>query len=455
MAGLAALGHFAGGLVKGYTNMSEEMRRKEDYEETRREREKKKQKEQIAAETLGQVGQREVVGASDDEAGNMPVLGEGTITQEQGLRNYASRIAGLDPLESVRMAGEADNIGMRGLQRRQAERTERTNTLNEQLSDLRRYIAAGGDPTEGYKKLWALNKDVPNGYSSSIFSFNGQPHISLQQDGSPEAQAYPLTNQTLMKAIDMFEKSLMPTKDRAALGLQERQVGVQERNANTNERYREDTVRHQGRMLDETIRHNQAREGLDAQRNRVLGAGQGRGHWQIVGTDKDGAAIAFDAYTGQLKRQDNKPIQDQSFFNKLTGNRPTPQVNPEIMKAMLDEYKTLPQMTPQLETAFRRKWGPAAEAVIGKDPMASAAASAFGGQPGQQPAGVRGPQAQSQQADPVIFELQQKIRDAAVQGDGEMVQRLQAGLQAYINGRGSQGGGLAPPKLFGGFGQYE
>lgn len=439
MAGLAGFGHFAGGLTRGYLTMQDELRRKEDQEERRLERERRKKREEAAGETLGRVGQSVWNPAADVEGDDMPA--SRTYTREDALRDYGSRIAGVDPEASMRAMGLADDFKLRGLQIRGAERGEETARTQQQILTLRRRLASGENPMIIFRELQGLNKRMGTGTGTKVFELNGHPHALIYSEDGDDGQPYPITAENVEKALQQAYSFTSPQamQQERQFGLEgrkvsatERTAAATERNAQNNAEYRQGALvneRERNRIIDEHYRRSDAR----------LGSASAQGRFQLVGQDSDGVPIVFNSRDGQLTRQDGQPIKDQQFFNRVTGIRQgkeKPAVHPKLVEGLIEELKNVPQMTPEIETHLRKKYGAAYDEVFGPDPIVPAADSVFGGgrrQGGGLPTPGRAePQATGLQDDPVVLDLQRQIRIAAQQGNVELVHQLNAGLQKYI-----------------------
>jgi hypothetical protein len=62
---------------------------------------------------------------------------------------------------------------------------------------------------------------------------------------------------------------------------------------------------------------------------RRSGGGEHASVWAPVGQDKDGTIVSFDRTTNRLARTDGKPVQDQSLFRKVTGEKSTREMTPD------------------------------------------------------------------------------------------------------------------------------
>ena len=163
-----------------------------------------------------------------------------TYSDEQAMRDYASRVAGLDPRESLRARGEADALAMRGLQRRSAERTARYEDYADKVMDIRRRIAAGGDPVALFREGAGIFNSVNDGKFAGM-SEDGQ-NLTLFDAGTGTTKIVPFNTENVLKAIDGLHALASPQAMEKAkeMGLRERTVAATERNARTNEQHRQD-----------------------------------------------------------------------------------------------------------------------------------------------------------------------------------------------------------------------
>jgi hypothetical protein len=74
----------------------------------------------------------------------------------------------------------------------------------------------------------------------------------------------------------------------------------------------------------------------------------------------------------------------------VTTPKPQRQFDPEVIKAAATELQNIPAMTPKIESAFRQKWGPVADHILGADSMLQAAGAAYGSAGKPTPPSVQG-----------------------------------------------------------------
>jgi hypothetical protein len=303
-----------------------------------------------------------------------------------------------------------------------------------------------------------------------MFTFNGQPHMSVFRDGQPEASVYPITPQTVGKALDAFEQALMPPAERQRLGLDVRRVeqgdrglGIQEQNARSNEEWRRDQSEHNRNVLDQRDRHHAVDTSVRRETNARMGGGgnslnplQAYSLEQQKAFDTARAGIVAELEAGRIK-----PDEAQRRLNILamrfgsTRSDPRPQggwkpSNDGTWRQ--NDAGDIQDWVPDRKNPSGGKWvqrgGPTAtEQALSRGGLSD---SDFGGPPAAQP---RAPQQQQQPSmmtappmygmglrsdmrrDPIISSIDLAIREAAVNGDAARVQQLTAGKQQYINER--------------------
>ncbi len=87
-------------------------------------------------------------------------------------------------------------------------------------------------------------------------------------------------------------------------------------------------------------------------------AAEKTGNWAVLGADTDGQPISYDKNTGNFARKDGKPIQDVTFFKKITGEREPKPVPDEALKKLQQNYadEVSGAKTSEQATAIRKKY---------------------------------------------------------------------------------------------------
>jgi hypothetical protein len=102
--------------------------------------------------------------------------------------------------------------------------------------------------------------------------------------------------------------------------------------------------------------------------------GEKTGNWAVLGADTDGEPISYDKNTGNFARKDGKPIQDVTFFKKITGERepkPVPdKANEQLQKNFADEVSNA--RTPEERKAIQKKYSTLGVNTGYVDPVADA-----------------------------------------------------------------------------------
>lgn len=205
----------------------------QENERKRKEWEREDEIRREAQNTLGNIG-------TDREDGSV-------YSETQGMRDYANRIAGLDPARSLAARQGADAMELRGLQKKSAERAARYEDMADNVLQLQQQLAAGADPTQVYQNAAKLFNQVQDGRFAGMTD-DGRS-MTIFDVNSGRTKIVPFSPENVMKAIDGFHALASPKalQDARALGLQERgvaategQLGVAQQNANTNEQYRRD-----------------------------------------------------------------------------------------------------------------------------------------------------------------------------------------------------------------------
>lgn len=102
--------------------------------------------------------------------------------------------------------------------------------------------------------------------------------------------------------------------------------------------------------------------------------GEKTGNWSVLGADTDGEPISYDKNTGNFARKDGKPIQDVTFFKKITGERepkPVPdKANEQLQKNFADEVSNA--RTPEERKAIQKKYSTLGVNTGYVDPVADA-----------------------------------------------------------------------------------
>lgn len=102
--------------------------------------------------------------------------------------------------------------------------------------------------------------------------------------------------------------------------------------------------------------------------------GEKTGNWSVLGADTDGQPISYDKNTGSFARKDGKPIQDVTFFKKITGERdakPVPdKANEKLQQNYADEVSGA--KTPDQIKAIQKKYSALGVNTGYVDPVAAA-----------------------------------------------------------------------------------
>lgn len=203
---------------------------------------------------------------------------------------------------------------------------------------------------------------------------------------------------------------------------------------------RADDVAHRGRQAKvvednaaETARHNKTVEGLRAReiaamdRYRQTIAGS-KTAGTPVGLSDDGKGVVYSTPEGLVLRPLPAGVSGDKLFPKTTGMRPP---NPEAEKAYYKWAADNPDATPAQDMRMRHRFGlsggqdipmPSADSIYA---VKRAAAAQRGEHAGRDAV-----------TDPVVADLEARIRAAAVKGDAATVQKLQIGLQQYVRVQG-------------------
>lgn len=99
------------------------------------------------------------------------------------------------------------------------------------------------------------------------------------------------------------------------------------------------------------------------------------GNWTVMGTDSDGQPISYNRNDGAFARPDGKPIQDVSFFKKVTGEKATRAISPEREKAAytaLENARGNKKLVAEIKADYPD--------VFGEDPLLKALKDKLAGQ---------------------------------------------------------------------------
>jgi len=190
------------------------------------------------------------------------------------------------------------------------------------------------------------------------------------------------------------------------------------------------------------LRGAQGVQALAAARHHDASAGAlgvRTGNWQPIGTDSDGAIVSYDRNTGNVARSDGKPIQDQTIFRKVTGERGPASEEPkpaDINAFLRDQGNMIVDVDPNTKKPRRlMDLSPQEQATVARSVLSRVAPAAqqTGGLPDANPQAMARPGATA----PAASQPAQPAQSAIPQGPNNMAQRLSTAFTTD-NQRGSR-----------------
>lgn len=186
-------------------------------EEQDRKRQQWKREDDIraaAGNTLGNAGTTREDGSVYDD--------------EQALRDYAARISGLDPEKGRQATRDAEDYGLRRLQRKSVERQARYEDYAEDVLKARRAIAGGADPLEVFRGLATKFNSVTDGRYAGVTE-DGQG-LTLFDASTGTTKIVPFSPENVMKAIDGMHALASPKamEDARKNAREDKKVGLAE-----------------------------------------------------------------------------------------------------------------------------------------------------------------------------------------------------------------------------------
>lgn len=280
----------------------------------------------------------------------MDSMGEPEKAQQYRAQGLQTQMLG-EQLQTMRDQTDEKNQFKEGFKNAQ-KITLGWDQAKQQAQDL---YAAGDAEGAGKVLINFYNKQVPDG-TNAYMDDSGHLHYS-QGDKLTSAQANIYNPDTFKKMVQAGDsqvqahiKSLIPvqsfeqmmtmrTADNQDRGYNEgvRQFGItsgqRDAELTDNRNYRQGTLDNAAAELKmkqpyyaSEAGKNNAEAGWYARRS---GGGEHASVWQPVGQDKDGTVVSFDRTTNRLARTDGKPVQDQSLFRKVTGEKATREMTPD------------------------------------------------------------------------------------------------------------------------------
>lgn len=381
-----SFGAFAAGLAKGgldtYAQLTEIERRKQaearaERDLTMRETEFNRAQEErqalkdAAAQTYGRVGKEALSGNLQQDAGigaqqaqglqvdsgdtgfdtadrqqladtlraNATAQGAAVpelpkYTRQQAAQDYASRLYAIDPAKAQQAEGNA--LTLKGAERneRYAQRVEVAMGFQQGvLSSLQKN---GGDAAavlkEMFQPLYNENKlpGLADGKTADIVpSAAGGQSIVLKDKKGNVVETMPADMNTLKKLTGLAQGLMLQSAspdmyfkvredDRG-----ERRIEIDEKKLKLDQdKFAEDMKLNPLKMKELEAKIRSYNADANYRNAAAKAAGAKSGNWSVLGTDSDGQPISYDRNSGTFARQDGKPIQDVSFFKKITGERP-------------------------------------------------------------------------------------------------------------------------------------
>jgi hypothetical protein len=350
------------------------------------------------AETLRQNAQRQGEVAATPEAKAVaaqynPALP--TMTRDMAADEYSKRLYAAGLTEKAQ-AAEAGALGISA-----GKRAERSGRKQEEFSNWLSgaLTSVAADPVAGLQaQLDAYNKDPAHkdGQKATIVKGEDGTHSLVRTDEKTGkvVASDPITPESAKAAIEAmafqkwkalpgnYKEALEQTRKDKELKLTERKVdidfeklGIDKKTFDLNrDKFVEEQKLTPGKIavMDAQIKNYNADSNY---RNaKAKEASEKTGNWSVLGADTDGQPISYDKNTGAFARKDGKPIQDVTFFKKITGERepkPVPdKANERLQQNFADEVSNA--RTPEERTAIQKKYSALGVNTGYVDPVAAA-----------------------------------------------------------------------------------
>jgi hypothetical protein len=365
------------------------------------------------AETLRQNAQRQGEVAATPEAKAVAAQynpARPTMTKEMAADEYSKRLyaAGLTEKAQAAEAG-ALNISSGKRAERYAQRQETAlgfqqnvlDSLKQANGDIAKVLEEHFVPIYNEGKLPGLD----DGKTATIAknAMGGNSIVLTDKKGKQEVlpadintlQSLTSKVQDLMMASSSPENYWRGKEDfrkNQELKLSERRVGIEAEKLGVDkdtlklnrDKFAEEQKLTPGKIAESEAKVKNYNADANYRNSLAKSLGEKTGNWAVLGADTDGEPISYDKNTGNFARKDGKPIQDVTFFKKITGERdakPVPdKANEQLQKNYADEVSGA--KTPEEIKAIQKKYSTLGVSTGYVDPVAAAMKDA---KPGSDP----------------------------------------------------------------------
>jgi hypothetical protein len=360
------------------------------------------------AETLRQNAQRQGEVAATPEAKAVAAQynpARPIMTKDMAADEYSKRLYAAGLTEKAQ-AAEAGALGIAA-----GKRAERSGRKQEEFSDWLNgaLTSVAADPVAGLQaQLDAYNKDPAHkdGQKATIVKGEDGTHSLVRTDEKTGkvVASDPITPDSAKNAIEAmafqkwkalpgnYKEALEQTRKDKELKLSERRVdidfeklGIDKKTYDLNrDKFLEEQKLTPGKIAESEAKVKNYNADANYRNSLAKSLGEKTGNWAVLGADTDGQPISYDKNTGNFARKDGKPIQDVTFFKKITGERdakPVPdKANEQLQKNFADEVSNA--RTPEERTAIQKKYSTLGVSTGYVDPVAAAMKDA---KPGSDP----------------------------------------------------------------------
>lgn len=365
------------------------------------------------ADTLRQGAQRAGQAAATPEAKAIAAQynpARPTMTKDMAADEYAKRLyaAGLTEKAQAAEAG-ALNISSGKRAERYAQQQETAlgfqqnvfDSLKQANGDIAKVLEEHFVPIYNEGKLPGMN----DGKTATIAknAMGGNSIVLTDKKGNQEVMPADINTLQFLtsKVQDLMMTSSSPEnywrgkedfRKNQELKLSERRVDIEAEKLGVDkdtlklnrDKFVEEQKLTPGRMaeLDAKVRNYNA----DANYRNAMAksASEKTGNWSVLGADTDGQPISYDKNTGNFARKDGKPIQDVTFFKKITGEREPKPVPDKALEQLQKNYadEVSGAKTPDQMKAIQKKYSALGVNTGYVDPVAAAMKDA---KPGSDP----------------------------------------------------------------------
>lgn len=348
------------------------------------------------AETLRQNAQRQGEVAATPEARAVAAQynpARPTMTKDMAADEYSKRLYAAGLTEKAQ-AAEAGALNISAGKRAERYAQQQETALGFQQNVLEDLKAANGDISKVLEKhfipMYNEGKlpGLADGKTASMAKNATGGHSIIVTDKEGKQEVMPADISTLQmltsKVQDLMMSSSSPEnywrgkedfRKNQELKISQEKLGVDKDTLQLNrEKFAEEQKLTPGKIAESEAKVKNYNADAAYRNAMAKSMGEKTGNWAVLGADTDGQPISYDKNTGNFARKDGKPIQDVTFFKKITGEREPKPVPDEALKKLQQNYadEVSGAKTPEQIKTIQKKYSALGVSTGYVDPVAAA-----------------------------------------------------------------------------------